>query len=90
MHCDEERGLPDGLQDLPLGLGVLGRLPLLDDGGFLQDLHGVEFAGVGPAAFAGEEHFAVGWKERGLRLKYWETFLGEFRVSYSCVLSGDG
>lgn len=64
MHGHQEWTLPDRLQDLSLSLGVFGRLPLLDDGGLLQDLHGVELAFVAPMGLAGKEHLAVSWKIR--------------------------
>lgn len=59
MHCDEERRLPYGLEDLPLCLGVLCGLSLLDDGGLLEHLHGVELARVGAVALPGQEDLAV-------------------------------
>lgn len=59
VHADQEGRLADGLQDLALRLGVLRRLPLLDDGGLLQDLHGEQVAGVNPRPLAGQEHLAV-------------------------------
>ena len=57
---DEERRLADGLQDLPLCPRVLRRLPLLHDGGLLEDLHRVQLAGVGAVALPGKEDFPVG------------------------------
>jgi hypothetical protein len=60
VHGDEEGRLPDGLQHLPLGLGVLGRLALLHDRSLFKHLHGVEVADVGAVALASEKYFAVG------------------------------
>ena len=59
MHGNKEGRLADGLQHLPLGLGVLRGLPLLDDGGLFQDLHGVQMTSISTGALARQEHFAI-------------------------------
>lgn len=59
VKCDEERRLPDVLQHLPLGACVFGRLRLLDDGGLLQNLHGVQLPRIVTAHFPHQEHLAV-------------------------------
>jgi hypothetical protein len=46
VQGDEERRLAHSLQHLPLRLGVLGRLFLLDDRRLLQYFHGVQAAAV--------------------------------------------
>lgn len=61
MKGDEEGVVAHGLEDLSLSLGVLGSLFLLDYGGFLQHLHRVQFAFVGAASFAHQEHFTIRW-----------------------------
>lgn len=60
VKCDEERRLADVLQHLPLGARVFGRLRLLDDGGLLQNLHGVQLPRIVTAHFPHQEHLAVG------------------------------
>ena len=72
VHGDEERTLPDGLQDLSLRLCVLRRLPLLHDGCLLQDLHGVQLALVAAVRLPGQKDFAVSWKIK-LRKKMFKT-----------------
>lgn len=59
VERDEERGLADVLQHLPLGARVLGRLRLLHDGGLLQDFHGVQLASVVAAHLPHQEHLAI-------------------------------
>lgn len=59
VECDEERGLADVLQHLPLGARVLGRLRLLHNGGLLQHFHGVQLSRVVPAHLAHQEHLPV-------------------------------
>lgn len=64
VERDEERRLADVLQHLALGPRVLGRLRLLHNGGLLQDLHGVQLAGVVTAHLPHQEHLAVRWTRR--------------------------
>lgn len=60
VEGDEERGLPDGLEDLSLRLRMLQGLLLLDDGRLLQHLHGVQLAAVVAPQLPHQKHFAIG------------------------------
>lgn len=63
VKCNEERRLPDMLEDLSLCARVLRRLRLLHDSGLFQHLHGIQFTWIVPAHLAHQEHLAVGCPE---------------------------
>ena len=60
VHCDKKRGLPDGGQDLSLGLCVLCRLSFLHDGGLFEYFHGKELTSIKSSLFTGQENLAIG------------------------------
>ena len=62
VEGNEEGRVPDGLEDLALGLGVLRSLRLLHDARLLEHLHGVQVAAVGARHLANEEYLPVRWQ----------------------------
>ena len=68
VEGDEEGRLADVLQHVALGARVLRRLGFLDDGGLLQDLHGVQLSGVVAAYLSHQEHLTIRYHRRRLWL----------------------
>ena len=64
VEGDQEGEVPDGLQDVAFGEGVLHHFPLLNDGGFLQHLHGKQFSLVTLCDFTHQKHLAIACRMR--------------------------
>lgn len=90
VERDEERRLADVLQHLPLGPRVLSRLRLLHNGGLLQDLHGVQLAGVVTAHLPHQEHLAVRWTRREASFSARQTDKHLLFMACACVRQHGG
>lgn len=70
VQSHQEGTVSDGLQDLPLGLCMLGRFFLLHDGSLLQDFHGVKLASVGARPLSHQEDLAVSCRKQNRSDRY--------------------
>lgn len=61
VKCDEEWGLADVLQHLPLSARVLSGLGLLHNRGLFQHLHGVQLPRIVATHLPHQEHLSVCW-----------------------------
>lgn len=59
VKCDEEWGLADVLQHLPLSARVFSSLCLLHNSGLFQNLHGVQLSGIVATHLPHQEHLSI-------------------------------